>query len=73
MRSSNDLRAAPIAGRSRESELAKLMKLVDLAIQKGDPFERGVQLAIQACWSHRSFSSGSSLARVLSSTKAKTE
>ncbi len=31
-----------------EGELVKLMKLVDLAIQKGDPFERGVQLAIQA-------------------------
>jgi Protein of unknown function (DUF1592)/Protein of unknown function (DUF1588)/Protein of unknown function (DUF1585)/Protein of unknown function (DUF1587)/Protein of unknown function (DUF1595)/Ca-dependent carbohydrate-binding module xylan-binding/Planctomycete cytochrome C len=33
---------------AREAELAKLMKLVDLAVQKGDSFERGVQLAVQA-------------------------
>jgi hypothetical protein len=31
-----------------ESELAKLMKLVDLATQQGDRFERGIQLAVQA-------------------------
>ena len=31
-----------------ESELAKLMKLVDLVMQNGDRFERGIQLAIQA-------------------------
>jgi len=31
-----------------EDELAKLIKLVDLAIQQGDRFERGIQLAIQA-------------------------
>jgi mono/diheme cytochrome c family protein len=31
-----------------EGELAKLMKLVDLALRKGDSFERGVQLAMQA-------------------------
>jgi Protein of unknown function (DUF1592)/Protein of unknown function (DUF1588)/Protein of unknown function (DUF1585)/Protein of unknown function (DUF1587)/Protein of unknown function (DUF1595)/Ca-dependent carbohydrate-binding module xylan-binding/Planctomycete cytochrome C len=31
-----------------EGEVAKLTKLVELAIQKGDPFERGIQLAIQA-------------------------
>jgi hypothetical protein len=31
-----------------ESELAKLMKLVDLATQQGDCFERGIQLAVQA-------------------------
>ena len=31
-----------------ETELVKLMKLVELALQKGDSFERGIQLAIQA-------------------------
>ena len=31
-----------------EGELTKLMKLVDLAVQKGDSFERGIQLAVQA-------------------------
>ncbi len=31
-----------------EGEIAKLMKLVDMAIQKGDSFERGIQLAAQA-------------------------
>ena len=31
-----------------EGEVAKLTKLVELAIQKGDSFERGIQLAIQA-------------------------
>jgi hypothetical protein len=31
-----------------ENELAKLIKLVELAIQQGDRFERGVQLAVQA-------------------------
>ena len=31
-----------------EGEVIKLTKLVELAIQKGDPFERGIQLAIQA-------------------------
>jgi Protein of unknown function (DUF1592)/Protein of unknown function (DUF1588)/Protein of unknown function (DUF1585)/Protein of unknown function (DUF1587)/Protein of unknown function (DUF1595)/Ca-dependent carbohydrate-binding module xylan-binding/Planctomycete cytochrome C len=30
------------------SELAKLVKLVDLAIQNGDSFTRGIQLAVQA-------------------------
>ena len=30
------------------AELAKLVKLVDLAIQNGDRFERGIQLAVQA-------------------------
>jgi hypothetical protein len=30
------------------SELAKLVKLVDLAIQNGDGFTRGIQLAVQA-------------------------
>jgi hypothetical protein len=30
------------------SELAKLVKLVDLAIQNGDRFDRGIQLAVQA-------------------------
>ena len=31
-----------------EGEIAKLMKLVDLAVQKGDSFERGIRLAVQA-------------------------
>src|SRR5262249_29133864 len=31
-----------------EDEIAKLTKLVKLAIEKGDSFERGIQLAIQA-------------------------
>lgn len=31
-----------------EEEIARLAKLVELAIQKGDSFERGIQLAIQA-------------------------
>ena len=32
-----------------EDELAKLTKLVELAIQNGDPFERGIQLADPGC------------------------
>jgi mono/diheme cytochrome c family protein len=31
-----------------DGEIAKLMKLVELALQKGDSFERGIQLALQA-------------------------
>lgn len=31
-----------------EGEVARLLKFVDLAIQNGDPFERGIQLAVQA-------------------------
>jgi mono/diheme cytochrome c family protein len=31
-----------------QAEVAKLVKLVELAIAQGDPFERGIQLAVQA-------------------------
>jgi hypothetical protein len=31
-----------------EGELGRLLKFVDLALQSGDPFERGMQLAVQA-------------------------
>ena len=31
-----------------DAEVAQLLHLVDLAVQNGDPFERGIQLAIQA-------------------------
>ena len=30
------------------TELTKLVKLVELAIPNGDPFDRGIQLAVQA-------------------------
>ncbi len=33
---------------ANDSEVAKLMKLVELALQKGDSFERGIQLALEA-------------------------
>ena len=33
---------------AKESELAKLEKLVDLALYNGDSFERGIQLAVEA-------------------------
>jgi len=31
-----------------EGELSRLLKFVDLALENGDPFERGIQLAVQA-------------------------
>ncbi len=31
-----------------EGELGRLLKFVDLALENGDPFERGIQLAVQA-------------------------
>ena len=40
------------------SELARLVKLVELAIQNGDSFDRGIQLAVQAVLVSRSSSLG---------------
>ncbi len=56
-----------------EGELTKLMKLVDLVAQKGDSFERGIQLAIQAVLVSPQFLFRVELGSRALSTKKKTD